>query len=115
MSWPSAAAPAMAVRGLRVASVGTGGGGVGGRRVPVAGGLGMGVAVIVRCGEFVPPMGGWPVVLGYSVPSWPDGRGGGGRLAAAGGELHLPGPAPRWGELHLPPTHCEDWAGLARS
>ena len=90
MSWPTEAAPAVAGREMRVASMGTGGGGVGGRRVPEVGGLGKGAATVGRGGDIEPSLGGWLERPGCAVLSWSDGRGGGGRFAAAGGELHLP-------------------------
>ena len=69
--------------------MGTGGGGVGGRRVPEVGGLGKGADAIGRGGEVEPSLGGWLERPNSAVLSWSGGRGGGGRFAAAGGELHL--------------------------
>ena len=70
--------------------MGTGGGGVGGRRVPEVGGLGKGAVAVGRGGDVDPSPGGGLEGPGSAVLSWSGGRGGGGRFAAAGGELHLP-------------------------
>jgi hypothetical protein len=48
----------MAVRGMKMASMGTGGGGVSGRRDPEVGGFGKGVVRVVRGGDVGLPMGG---------------------------------------------------------
>ena len=58
MLWPEVALPAMAGKSDCMASTGIGGGGVGGRRVPVVGGIGMGMPILGVCEELRPPMGG---------------------------------------------------------
>ena len=93
MLWPRVASAARAGKGVRRASAGTGGGGVGGRRVPGTEGIGMGMPIRGGFGAPHPPVGDWAVVEDAAPgSSTSGGRGGGGRLAAAGGEPHLPGP-----------------------
>ena len=102
-----------------LASAGTGGGGVGGRRWPPIGGMGAGMPAVGSRGGLRPPVGGWLPGVGTSpwrlVSACSGGRGGGGRLAAAGGELHRVWADARRGELHLPPTICGEVAAAADS
>ena len=106
--WPWAVSAVRAGGGVREASTGTGGGGVGGRRVPGTEDIGMGMPIRRDFGAPHPPVGGWAVeedaAPGSSTSGRSGGRGGGGRLAAAGGGLHLPGPVALCDEPRPPLT-----------